>query len=155
MVSVCQYHRSQGFTFIGILIIVALSGLALGIVGQVWHHANQREKEKELLFVGEQYRLALTSYFENTPGGAKEYPRTLDELLLDKRFPVVRRHIRQLYPDPMQPSQPWVLIKQQDFIIGLHSASVQAPIKKTGFPERYANFAEAQSYADWKFVANN
>jgi len=135
--------------------MVALSGLALGIAGEVWHQAGQREKEKELLFVGEQYRLALNSYFESTPGGVKQYPRSLNELLLDKRLPVVRRHIRRLYHDPMQPAQPWVLIKQQEFIIGLHSSSTQKPIKKAGFSEPYASFEQAKTYADWKFVANN
>lgn len=155
MVTVCAHKPQLGFTFIGILIIVALSGIALSAVGIVWHQAVQRENERELLFIGDQYRAAISSYYESTPGGAKQYPKKLEDLLLDNRFPVIKRHIRRLYHDPMTNKQPWGLIKQQDYIVGVFSLSSQQAIKKTGFPTIYESFAETTTYDEWKFVAVN
>lgn len=154
---VTRYLRAQalGFTFIGILIIIALSGIALSTVGIVWHQTIQREKERELLFIGDQYRAAIYSYYESTPSGAKQYPKKLEDLLLDNRFPVIKRHIRRLYNDPMTTKQPWGLIKQQDYILGVYSLSTQQTIKKTGFPTIYESFAETTTYDEWKFVAAN
>lgn len=155
MVSVYVRKPALGFTFIGILIIVAISGIALSGVGIVWHQTMQREHEKELLFIGDQYRAAISSYYESTPGGVKQYPRKLEDLLLDNRFPFVKRHIRRLYDDPMTNNQPWGLIKQQDYIVGVYSLSQQQAIKKTGFPTIYESFKEATTYNEWKFVAVN
>ena len=155
MVTVQARRSHLGFTFIGILIIVALSGIALSAVGIVWHQAVQRENERELLFIGDQYRAAISSYYESTPGGAKQYPKKLEDLLLDNRFPVIKRHIRRLYDDPMTTKQPWGLIKQQDYIVGVYSLSSQQAIKKTAFPTIYESFAETTTYDEWKFVAVN
>ncbi|OYY97635.1 MAG: type II secretion system pseudopilin PulG [Methylophilales bacterium 16-45-7] len=155
MVTFYQPQASRGFTFIGILIIVALSGIALSTVGIVWHQTMQREKEKELLFIGEQYRLAISNYYESTPNGVKQYPRKLEDLLLDNRYPVVKRYLRRVYEDPMRAKQPWGLIKQQDFIVGVYSLSQQKTIKKTGFPALYESFGEATTYDEWKFIAVN
>lgn len=147
-------RQHGGFTFIGILIIVALSGIALSMVGTVWHQSIQREREKELLFIGNQYRNAIISYYESTPGGVKQYPKTLQDLILDKRYPVVKRHLRKLYADPMS-KQAWGLITQQNLIIGVYSQSRQVAIKKSGFPSNYERFAETTTYDEWKFIGLN
>lgn len=143
--------RSSGFTFIGLLIIVALSGIALSVVGLVWHHNTQREQEKELLFTGHAYRNAIASYFESSPSGVKEFPRTLEDLLLDKRFPIIKRHIRQLYPNPITPKKPWGLLLQQGQIVGVYTDSDKKPIKKSGFSVQDEPFSEAADYSDWQF----
>lgn len=155
MVSPYIRKPSYGFTFIGILIIVALSGIALSTVGIVWHQTIQRQNEQELLFIGDQYRAAISSYYESTPGGAKQYPKKLEELVLDKRLPVVKRHIRRLYHDPMTKTQSWGLVKQQEFIVGVYSQSTQQTIKKKGFPTLYESFGEASTYDEWKFISLN
>lgn len=147
--------QAEGFTFIGILIIITLSGIALSAVGIVWHQTIQRENERELLFIGDQYRAAISSYYESTPGGVKQYPKKLEDLLLDSRLPVIKRHIRRLYNDPMTANQPLGLIKQQDYIVGVYSLSTQKAIKKTGFPTIYESFAETTTYDEWKFVVVN
>ncbi len=146
--------NQQGFTFVSLLIIVGISGIAMSAVGEVWHQSAQREKEKELLFIGNQYRLALVSYYESTPGGVKQYPQKLEDLLLDKRLPVIKRHLRRLYLDPITKA-PLGLVKQGESIVGVHSVSTRKTIKKTGFPERYLSFAEATTYEDWKFDATS
>ena len=54
--------RSEaGFTYIGILLAMALFGVALAATGDVWRTAAQREREQELLFVGSQFRSAFLS----------------------------------------------------------------------------------------------
>ena len=64
-----------GFTFIGILMVIAISGIGLAGIGIVWHQDTQRENEKELLFIGEQYHQAIVSYYESSPSGVKQYPK--------------------------------------------------------------------------------
>src|SRR6187549_538427 len=99
-----------GFTYIGILIAMALFGVALAATGEVWRTAAQREREQELLFVGNQYRQAFMNYYAGTPAGKPRFPRTLENLVEDNRFPVTRRHLRRVYADPMTGKPDWVLL---------------------------------------------
>jgi type II secretory pathway pseudopilin PulG len=143
---------SLGFTYIGLLILIAISGIALAGVGIVWHQDVQREREKELLFIGEEYRKAIGSYYENTPSQVKQFPKKIEDLLLDNRFPNIKRHIRKLYKNPVTFGKDWDLELQQGKIIGVYSPSELAPIKKVGFMPQYATFGDAQKYNEWKFI---
>ena len=106
----------SGFTYIGLLIFMIISGIGLAAIGEVWHTQAQREKETELLFIGEQFRNALQNYYQQTPGVAKQFPATLDELLLDKRlragfiatkaFDEYRKHQPHPTPAKTQPLPP-------------------------------------------------
>jgi type II secretory pathway pseudopilin PulG len=143
---------ADGFTYLGLLFFVAILGFALASVAFVWHTYSKREKEAELLFIGDEFRRAIESYRTSSPG-APQYPASLDELLLDPRFPVVKRHLRRVYPDPLTGETEWGLVKQpDDRIVGVHSLSEQVPKKTHGFPPEYAQFAKAASYQDWKFI---
>jgi type II secretory pathway pseudopilin PulG len=146
--------RSQffGFTYIGLMIMVAISGIALAGVGVVWHQDVQREREKELLFIGNAYRQAIRSYYESSPGATKQYPRKLEFLILDSRFPNIKRHIRKLYNDPMMRDAEWGLVMEQQQIIGVFSKSSLKPIKCKGFTDHYGDFNRAKEYNDWKFI---
>jgi len=144
--------ESLGFTYIGLMIMVAISGIALAGVGIVWHQDVQREREKELLFIGNAYRLAIGSYFESSPSGAKQYPRKLEDLILDNRFPNIKRHLRKLYSDPVTRDLEWGLVLEQQQIIGIFSKSSLIPIKQKEFTSQYANFNDAKEYSDWKFI---
>ena len=148
--SPCQ--RCLGFTYIGLMIFVAISGIALAGVGIVWHQDMQREREKELLFIGNEYRRAIGSYYENSPSGVKQYPRKLQDLILDKRFPNIKRHLRKLYTDPIFPNAEWGLVMEQQQITGIYSQSKLKPIKRKGFPTMYGDFEGAKEYSDWKFM---
>jgi type II secretory pathway pseudopilin PulG len=144
-------QSSAGFTFVGLLIWIAISGVALAALGQLWSTAARRERERELLFVGAQFRDAIGRYYEQSPG-AKQYPRTLEELLQDPRVPVVRRHLRRIYLDPMTGKPDWVLVKQGDQLVGVASASSEKPLKTAGFAPADEAFTDAATYADWRFV---
>ncbi len=145
--------RQSGFTLLGLLFLVALLGVGLAALGQVWETANRREKEAELLFIGDEYRRALESYYLATPGQEKHFPKTLRELLADPRFPNTVRHLRRLYRDPMTQSTDWGLVKQGEEITGLHSLSGDAPFKVDGFRKPYDAFKGAASYRNWVFAA--
>lgn len=146
--------RQRGFTYMGLLLFIAMSGIALSVIGPVWHAEAQREREKELLFVGGQLAQAIASYHLHTPGGVKQYPASLEDLLQDKRFPTMRRHLRKLYRDPMTGSADWGLIREQGRITGVYSLSKTKPIKQEGFADNMAAFAGAGSYEKWRFTAS-
>lgn len=143
--------RQGGYTYVGVLLIVAFLGLMLASAGEIWRTSALREKEAELLFVGNQFRQAIASY-QRASSGAQELPRTLDDLLEDRRLITVRRHLRQIYPDPMTGKPDWVLVKAGDRIMGVHSRSDGRPFKVAGFDEADADFENASSYREWRFV---
>lgn len=144
-----------GFTYLGLLMMIAITGIGMAGVGIVWSQDMQREREKELLFIGDEYRKAIGSYYQSSLGSNKQFPSSLNELVLDKRQPTIKRHIRKLYADPMMYTasiKPWGLILQQGQIIGVHTILDDKPIKKSDFNIGDDAFAEAEKYSDWKFV---
>jgi type II secretory pathway pseudopilin PulG len=143
-------RRAAGFTYMTILFIVAIMGVGLALVGEVWHTAATREKEAELLFVGNQYRRAIERYYLSGP---KQYPRALEDLLRDQRKPGIERHLRRLYHDPLTGKAEWGLVKGPDGgVMGVHSLATGKPLKTTGFRVRDRELEGAATYADWKFL---
>ena len=57
--------RQGGFTYVGLLIAVALMGVGLAAYGELYSHAAQREKEAELLFIGGQFTVLGGSPIRN------------------------------------------------------------------------------------------
>ena len=143
----------QGFTYIGVLVLVALMGIALSAAGQMWHTLQQREKEQELLFIGHQFRLALDRYAKLTPGQAKRYPLALEDLLQDPRRTEIQRYLRKIYRDPMTGNAEWGLITGPDGeIYGVHSLSDGEPLKKSNFGLADRQFEGRMKYSDWVFM---
>lgn len=143
----------RGFTYVGVLVLVALLGIALAASGQVWHTLQKREKERELLFIGQQFRHALNRYARHTPGQARRAPLRLEELLQDPRAPGTQRYLRRIYPDPMTGRQEWGLITGPGGeIYGVHSLSREEPLKKTNFDLADRQFEGAVKYSDWVFM---
>jgi type II secretory pathway pseudopilin PulG len=146
-------HRERGFTYIGVLVLVALMGIALAAAGQVWQTAQKREKERELLFIGQEFRLALTRYAAHTPGKTRRAPLSLDELLQDPRYPAMQRYLRRIYVDPMTGGTEWGLLKgPAGEILGVHSLSSDEPLKKSNFSRADKHFEGAKKYSDWIFM---
>jgi type II secretory pathway pseudopilin PulG len=132
------------------VVAILLGGLAL--VGETWETSARREKETELLFIGNQYRRAIGLFYEATPGGVKRYPRTLDDLVKDPRQPSTQRYLRRLFPDPITGKE-WTAIRGADGgVQGVSSPSAEIPLKIAGFRVRDASFEGAQKYSDWKFI---
>jgi type II secretory pathway pseudopilin PulG len=140
-----------GFTYIGLLLAVAIAGTLLAAAGVLWRTDAVREREAELLFIGGEMQRALESYFQATPQEPRRYPKSLDDLLEDRRGPVVRRHLRRLYVDPFTGKPDWMLVRAADgSVIGVHSAAEGAPIRRAS-PFGPFPFPDAKSYRDWVF----
>lgn len=149
-----RLRRQSGLTYIAILLAIALHGAVLAAAGSVWHIAQKRERERELLFIGDQFRKAIRAYAQSGPGIQGQLPKTLDDLLLDPRYPGTKRHLRKIFVDPVTWKAEWGLVKTPDAnaIIGVYSLSGDAPLKTANFQAADKAFEEAASYSDWKFV---
>ena len=139
--------RQSGFTYVMVLILVAISGAFLAAVGTMWSSAAQREKEAELLFIGEEFRTAIASYYERSPGSVKMYPRTLEDLLYDKRYLTLQRHLRRIYIDPMTGQPDWATIPAPDGgVMGVHSRAKGPARKQLGAMD------VTSRYDEWRFL---
>jgi type II secretory pathway pseudopilin PulG len=148
--------NQQGFTYIGVLIIVAVMMMALGAASEIWHTVMQREKEQELLFIGHQFRSAIGKYYAQS---GSRYPPSLEALLESNDQGVSgsgtkkARFLRKLYPDPITGEANWGLVTGPDKRVqGVYSLSEETPYKTTGFINADADLELAETYSDWKFV---
>jgi len=152
----------RGFTYLFLLFLIAGAGLLLTIAGQLWSLESQREKEKELLFAGQQIRQAIQSYHQVQPPSGNDgnnaslamgqYPRKLEELLEDTRFFPPLHHLRRLYIEPFSGSKEWGLIRSGEAIIGVHSQSPLRPLNTITFSAAEEG-RKPESYRDWRFIA--
>lgn len=141
----------RGFTYLTVLFVVAMMSGGLALVGEVWHTANVREKEAELLHVGNEYRKAIERYYLYK--NLHRYPKTLADLVKDPREPGILRHLRRIYPDPITGKEEWGFVKSADGgFAGVYSPSEEAPLKTGGFAVRDAAFEGKTKYSDWQFV---
>lgn len=144
----------RGYTIMVVLALIATVSLGMAAAGPAWTQAAQRERELELLRIGTLYAQAIEHYHASAPGNLKLYPPALNELVKDSRYVGAMRHLRKLYPDPIDPSRPWgVVLDAQQRIIGVYSTSDGVPLmrKPTGFP----GLPPARRYSDWKFIARD
>ncbi len=141
--------RASGFTYVGLLAVLALIGLLLAAAGDVVSTTERRSREDQLLWVGHEYRAAIGRYWLRN----RRYPLALEELLgtgPDQPLPV--RFIRRLYPDPMTNGAPWVLVPAPSGgIMGVASSSTRAPLKTANFDPVDPSFEKATTYGDWQF----
>jgi type II secretory pathway pseudopilin PulG len=148
-------RRQNGFAYIALLAVIAILALGLGVASENLAQQAQREREAELLFVGDQFRNAIASYYHNSPQGIMQLPLTLDELLNDKRFPKPVRHLRRIYADPMSGVTKWGLVRnEQGRISGVFSLSTEAPIRTNPELEvvRDVEGKVIRTYSGWKFI---
>ncbi len=146
-------NRQAGFTYLAILFAIAVIGVALAVTGINWSKEGQREKERELLYIGNQYRQAIALYYERTPGMVKQYPKKLEDLLTDTRYVTPQHYLRKIYRDPVTNSTEWgITPAPEGGIMGVHSLSEAAPIKTANFDYANQSFEGTGKYADWVFA---
>lgn len=143
----------RGFTYIGVLIAISLIGIGLALAGETWRITVKREKEIELLAIGNQFRQAIASYYYASPGSVRQYPSSLEDLLKDPRYPGTRRHLRRIWEDPMTGKPKWGLVAGPgNTITGVYSLADKMPLKQGGFSDKDTGFENRNSYQQWKFV---
>jgi type II secretory pathway pseudopilin PulG len=143
----------RGFVYIGLLIGLTVIGIGLGAVSEVWYQTSQREREEELLFIGDQFRQAITRYYLESPRSSVRFPMRMEELLQDDRSPdKARRYLRKLYPDPMTGKTDWGEIHlPSGQLVGVYSQSGDAPLKVAGFAARDKDMLDKLHYSEWIF----
>ena len=145
-------HRlksQRGFTYLVVLIAVAIMGATLAVTGTVWHTEVSREKEKELLFVGDEFRRAIRLYYQ--AGG--QYPRNLADMVKDPRKPSTVRYLRKIYLDPITGTKDWGVVRgPNNGIIAVFSLSTETPFKIAGFSLENKDFEGKSKYSEWQFA---
>lgn len=145
----------RGAVLLVILLFVLVSTMGVSSLVEMHQTQMRREKEEQLLFVGDQYRRAIGSYYGMVPpGGTRALPRSIAELLNDQRFATPVQHLRRAYQDPMTGKADWEFVQGANGFAGVRSRSTMEPIKKTGFPDHYRQFVEKSSYSEWYFGVN-
>ena len=149
-------RRQGGFTYLSLVILLAIMGLVGAAALKVDALLARAAAEQELLEIGAAFSAALDSYAAATPQGKPTQPPTMQDLLKDNRLPPIRRHLRKVFVDPVSGKAEWGITYVGDKvgIIGIYSLSQAQPLKLANFDERFQNFENKTHYADWKFTAN-
>jgi type II secretory pathway pseudopilin PulG len=147
-------RAAGGFTYVGLVILVAIIGLVAATTVRVGVTLQRAQAERDLLHIGEQFSNALKSYAAATPAGQPRQPATLKELLKDPRFPGTRRHLRKVFVDPMTGKAEWgiLYLGESKGILGIYSLSTAQPIKISNFPARFQAFNGKQKISEWVFT---
>lgn len=144
-------RRPHGLAYLFLLLAIAVLSVAASTGLQLGATAMRRDAEQQLLTVGAEFERALRSYAGvaaagPAPAGARG-PRSLGELLRDPRAPGIRRHLRQVYADPLTGRPDWGLERDaQGFIVAVYSLAPGRPIRSEA-----PDGEEAQSYREWRF----
>jgi len=59
--------RERGFTYVWLLLAIALMAAGLAAIGELASTEAKRERERELLFVGDQFARAIAAYRASSP----------------------------------------------------------------------------------------
>lgn len=137
----------RGFTYLWLLLALAVGAAGLAALGERASMAVQRERETELMFRGQQIASAIATYRAATVGPVPQLPLELKELLDDRRGKRPLHHLRQLYADPFTGRPDWVLVTTDEGrITGVRSRSnalalrvVDLPIPEPGQRVRVAD----------------
>lgn len=148
-------QQALGFAYLALLTTIAASLVALMVALPDLYQTAKREREAQLLFVGQQYQQAIQHFYENPNVTIKRYPKSIDELLVDNRSLRPLHHLRKAYADPMTRDGQWEFIKnEQQQIMGVYSHSTDTLLKTHIQSDRVtiALSGGPITYADLKFV---
>jgi hypothetical protein len=148
----------KGYTYIIVLVLLAVIALGSALTLEVAHTSSRREAEAELVAVGKEFERAFASYHRLNAGSSSRYPARLEDLVRDPRVPGIRRHLRRLHVDPVT-GGPWGTVPAPGGgIMAVFSTSMERPLREDIGPLAMAPFgaassvsARAEGYARWQF----
>lgn len=152
---VSNHLKPNGFTMLAVLAAMFLSALAANVVVQEVSQQDTRAREAQLMQIGLLYRQAIKDYYEMSPGAEKQWPKSLKDLTYDSRFVDVRRHLREVYPDPITRSEDWGLItiesRGRNGISGVYSKSTDQPLNTAVASLSGLEMSSITQYAERRF----
>ena len=129
-----------------VALVILIGAIAVFLATGLDSYLNQ---ERRLVSAGNEIVAALEAYRANSPGSAKELPRSLEDLKHDPRQLAEIGYLTSLPVDPITQKQEWGVIKNQgEQIVGVHSLSTGTPT----WVGRILSLQGGGTYADWKFV---
>lgn len=151
--SLRRRSAQRGFVLLAWLIVVALFAAVASTLAVRWSDELRREREQELLRIGDEIAGAIASYRAASAGSARKYPPQLEDLLDDRRAFGTLRHLRRLPGDPVTRGAPWGLLRSPDGgVMGVYSTSVEMPMRRIAVRLQHADLPAAGRYADWHFM---
>jgi len=148
--------RGRGFTYLGLMFLIALMGMAAAMASAVWSTTQRREDERELVFAGRMFAAAIDSFRSRALSPDHPFPQQLEDLLHDERGTATVRHLRRIYLDPMTGERKWGLVRLPDGgIVGVYSLSERTPFQRASVSGDFAFPFGSKSYRDWHFVARS
>ncbi|MHA6890451.1 type II secretion system protein [Ralstonia pseudosolanacearum] len=144
--------RARGFAYPALLIGILVFGIGLAKTGEWASQQQRREDEQSLRRAGSSVVFAIKSYYYSSPSVPRAMPRSLEDLVDDRRFPVTRHHLREVPFDPIARSKDWGIVRAPDGgVTGIYSKGSGRPLAT--YRPKATDAPQAQpSYADWKFV---
>lgn len=147
-------RSESGFTYIAALVMVVVMGIMLGAIGESVKVIMKREREKELIFRGLQYRDAIERWSKKGVP-LKDLKDLVEPTVSNNANRSKDRLLRKLYKDPITGGEWKPLPTPPDpvqGIWGVASTSGDEPFKQANFPEVIKSFEGKKKYSEWEFV---
>jgi len=117
--------KMRGFTYIWLMIFIAVMCVNIAVVAPVWRTIIKRDKEEE-----------LHTRLESIRNGIKEYKSKYNKFPTDISELVVLKCLRKPFSDPMTGKLNWTLSGDLGFS-DIHSSSEKESMKSTGEKKDY------------------
>jgi type II secretory pathway pseudopilin PulG len=148
-----RLHAQRGYTYIGLLILVAVTATLSAGVLRTGAVMQRHVAEEALLEAGSELANALYSYARATPQGQNPRPQRMEDLLHDPRFiKITVRHLRRVPLDPLTGKERWgeLLSESAPGIDAFYSLS-DLQTQRTTFKPKFEDFADKRYYREWLF----
>lgn len=150
-------NRLGGFTYVGVLVLLAVLSMGAALTLEVAQTNAQRSAEADLLSIGKEFERAFASYYRQSPSNGRRYPERLEDLTRDPRTPGVRRHLRRVYVDPLTGREWGTVPAPGGGIMAVYSKAADTPYRESVGPlampaaSAASGAGPTSSYADWRF----
>lgn len=142
--------NDRGFTYAFMLLAL----IAIGLAAQAAVYNTSMEKRRHIDVKieqeGQQFIRALESYWHAVSIEQRTLPRTIDQLLLDPRFPF-KRHLRRQLQSPYDAAE-WAYLRDQNgHIYGAFLNSEESPTRRRILGLDGSELV-VETYSDWQFI---